>query len=263
MPRCDRCRELLESPWCSNIRLGLLIVCLFIVLVHYSTTLPTFRVVAIGDSLIRESQRSYGMLDQISYQIGIVARPYYIQVFNSGVNSDTIGNIRKRLAVDCYAHAPRIVLLYWDSDVSNYDEYEMSNDEIADHRWWYLENLGFVLDRLKEHSEYILVSGPTLMGEKPRGHNYKDRMMEAYLNMNKNASLSRGIDYLDSRSEFYRALPSGWNEDSGFLTEDGEHMNSRGAQLMAELVSKRIKSWLLKPAKPQRLKKKNAHSTNL
>jgi len=230
--------------------------CITIIIVYFLYFFNTIRIVAIGDSLINKAEIEFGLLDQIYDQILVASQPHKVRIINAGVDSDTIADIHRRLWSSCYIYFPHAIVLFWDSDVSNYEESLMTIEEIKVHRENYRNMLGKVLDRLKEHSEYVLVTGPTLYGELTRGTNAKDGMVEDYLSMNVNATLIRGIEYLDSRSVLMDALPVGWGLQNdtdfvvvdglggGYFSIDGEHLNLRGSQIVARLISERLINWL-------------------
>ena len=210
----------------------------------YVPTTP--RIVGLGDSLINQSQREHQMLDQISDLIQLSLRTPFVQLFDIGLNNQPIAKIRSRLRWLIDLLLPDAVLLYFGSDC-DVDETLLSATEVLDLRLAYRRNLGFVLTHLQRRARYVVVTGPTLMGELPHGQNAKDGMLDAYRNMTRAAAVKRGIDYIDSRAAFFAALPRGWAQRSGHLTGDGQHLNARGAALVARLVAEPLSAWLARP----------------
>lgn len=244
---------------CCSLRCFLITLFVLMVIIgvlYYVYFYNSIRIVFIGDSLVYEAEIEYGLLDRIYEQLQPAAHPYHLRIINSGVNADTIADIYRRLWFHCYIYFPHAIVLFWDSDVSNYEEAAMSPDELKGHRLNYRTMLHRTLDRLRDHSEYTLVTGPALYGELPRGQNIKDKMVEEYLAMNKNASFNCGVEYLDSRTPLIAVLPKGWGQTNltgflvinglagGFLTIDGEHFNRRGTDIMADLISERLIFWM-------------------
>ena len=119
----------------------------------------------------------------------------------------------------------------------------MTPEEVQLQRKNYKENLAYVLDTIQQNTEYMVVTGPTLMGELP---NYKTEMMDAYLAINKNITAEMGIDYVDTRSIYLKDLPDDWNKTYGYFTLDGEHLNRRGATKMALILSSMLSAWYCK-----------------
>ena len=81
----------------------------------------------------------------------------------------------------------------------------------------------------------VSVGGPSLYGELPRGQNQRDDIFEAYMSINADVCRLYNISFLRTRDIFFNHLPADWNEHQGYLTQDGEHPNARGAQLMQSI----------------------------
>jgi len=170
------------------------------------------------------------MLDKVRWQIAPYVGYTNTVLYNMGRNSDTIKGIRNRLVRDCLSLHPNGVLLYWDSDVSDYPD---SSNKTAE----YIADMSHVLDQLQSHVQDIVVTGPTLYGELPHGQNGKDDEYDKYRDINRNMSEARGIAYIDSRTMFFDALPRGWSQHSGYLTLDGEHLNGHGSRILASAIA--------------------------
>ncbi len=242
----DHCRERMRSPKHNRHNVRASIVVLIIVGVLYVYVLTTTRIVGLGDSMINSSQHDHQMLDLIGDLIQPSLRTPFVQLFDMGRGNQPIAKIRSRLLWTIDPFLPDAVLLYFGSDCDN-DDALLSAAQKLDLRRAYRRNLGFVLKHLQRRARYVVVTGPTLMGELPHGRNPKDAMLDAYRNLTRAVAAKRGIDYIDSRAAFFAALPRGWAQPAGHLTWDGEHLNARGAALVARLVAERLSVWLARP----------------
>jgi len=83
---------------------------------------------------------------------------------------------------------------------------------------------------------YIAVAGPTIFGEKPRGTNLRDPIYDYYEEMNVNITGEFGIKYIPTRTTFFDNIPPWWPLQWGilkeYLTQDSEHLNGRGHNII-------------------------------
>ena len=171
------------------------------------------------------------------------ARPF--ELLDAGVNGDRIADIRERLEDDVLALRPDVVILYWDSDVSDVDEADKTPDEVRQLRELYERDVVTVLQRLAAAGAHVVMSGPTLIGERPHARNGKDPQLDLYRDMNRRIAAAAGVRYIDTRRAFQARRPAGAaaTVDRGLLTEDGEHLNARGARLAGTLFARAIAAW--------------------
>jgi lysophospholipase L1-like esterase len=207
------------------------------------------RIVFVGDSLVHRSAQDHGLLRQIREDLvrGHPSRTF--EIVEAGVNGDRIADIRGRLQRDVLDLRPHAVVLYWDSDVSDVDEHSMARDEVLKVRAAYEADLRAVVGRLVASGAHVLMSGPTLIGERPRRRNEKDGQLDAYRRINRRVASSLKIEYLDTRRAFFAMRPAGAppDVDRGLLTEDGEHLNDRGVEVARSLFVRAIDAWLSTP----------------
>jgi lysophospholipase L1-like esterase len=91
------------------------------------------------------------------------------------------------------------------------------------------------------------VAGPTLFGERPRGRNQKDHVLDAYAEINRRVCHAHQVAWIDTRHAAFAWLgehTKGRERDSGYLTEDGEHLNRAGTELVAAEMAYAIGRWL-------------------
>jgi dipeptidyl aminopeptidase/acylaminoacyl peptidase len=208
---------------------------------------PAIRIVFVGDSLLHRSGEDYRLFDLIREELAR-RHPYVaIEVVDAAVNGNRIADVRERLRRDVLDLHPAAVVLYWDSDVSDVDEGSMRPDEVRAVRAAYEGDTTMVAKALVESGAYVVMSGPTLIGERPRRRNQKDTQLNAYRNMNRRIASSLKITYIDTRRAFFAQRPPGMSPDvdRGLLTEDGEHLNARGVSIVQALFVQALDAWLL------------------
>jgi lysophospholipase L1-like esterase len=197
--------------------------------------------VFLGDSLVHRSDGDHGLLDLVRRGLEGGERGRRFELVEAGRNGNRIADLRKRLREDVLARQPSAVVLYWDSDVSDVNEADLTPGQVAQVRAAYESDLAQVLGTLVGAGAYVIVTGPTLIGEKPHGQNPKDAQLDAYAALNRKVAAGFGARYLDSRRAFlhHEALAK-----AGPLTEDGEHLSAAGVGLLAEELLKALRHWL-------------------
>ncbi|MCX6550006.1 MAG: GDSL-type esterase/lipase family protein [Acidobacteria bacterium] len=210
------------------------------------TAVSAIRIVFVGDSLVHRSAADHAMLDAV--RAGLTERhpSLTFELIDAGVNGNGIADIQARLDEDVLALHPAAVVLYWDSDVSDVDESHMSEAQVATLRAAYKRRLHAVLTTLVASGAHVIVSGPTLIGELPRGRNPKDRQLDAYRWMNRAMAASLKVVYIDTRRAFFARRPrqAPVDADHGLLTEDGEHLNDDGAAVVRDQFVNALDAWL-------------------
>ncbi len=207
---------------------------------------PVTRIVFVGDSLVRRSEADHAMLAAVRRELARRHPSLNLEVVDASVNGDRIADISDRLDSDVLFLHPAAVVLYFDSDVSNVDDVRMSESERRAVRAAYERDLRDVLTRLVAAGVRVFLSGPTVIGERPRGLNGKDPQLDAYRRMNRRIASSLKVAYIDTRRLFFAKRPAGASPtlDRGLLTEDGEHLNQHGADVAGDLFVRSLDAWL-------------------
>jgi lysophospholipase L1-like esterase len=200
-------------------------------------------VVLFGDSLIARPCQAHALGYSLNNDLYTRESDFYPEIVCAGTSGAPIAELREKMNADVLsrfnyaspftfqrAGPPVAVVLYWDSDINSGSAPEDPNsDEAVDA---YLSNLYYVIERLQKNDVVVILAGPTLSGELPDGENELDEYLNYYVQLNNETAVKYNITYLDTRSMYYAALPEGWDETSGYLTEDGEHPNGRGAAVL-------------------------------
>jgi lysophospholipase L1-like esterase len=219
---------------------------------HVPATASVVRVVFVGDSLVHRSAEDHDLLDAVARELARRHPALQFEMVDAGVNGNTIADIQARLDEDVIALMPAAVVLYWDSDVSEVDESRLSAAAVSARRTNYRRTLSDVMKRLVDAGVHVIVSGPTLIGEAPRGQNPKDRMLDDYRRINRAVARSFNAAYVDTRRAFLAQLTRQPPANGGakLLTEDGEHLNDAGAAEVQKQFVAALDSWLRTRAAP-------------
>jgi lysophospholipase L1-like esterase len=203
------------------------------------------RIVFVGDSLVNRSATDHDFLEAVRARLETSHPALRVELVNAGVNGDTIGEIRDRLARDVLRLHPSAVVLYWDSDAVDVVEEHLKHRQVRARHAAYEETLHGVLEALKAAGAYVVVAGPTLDGEGRRGQNPLDHQLDAYEAINRRVCAELEVAFVDTRHAAFRWLsrhpPAGG--DRLQLTEDGEHLSAAGSELVAEEIARTLASW--------------------
>ena len=133
------------------------------------TDLP-LRIVLLGDSLINKPYQQHDLGGKIQKYLS--QYPYALNITNCGFNGHMIASIREEPLTDCALPLkPHAVIVFWDSDCSNVQEYDMTDDEVTLLRSAYLGNVAALVSTLVD-------TGKLLCREKfYRGMILKNRIM--------------------------------------------------------------------------------------
>ncbi len=197
------------------------------------------RIVFVGDSLVNRSEQDHGLLSLVKQGLQRSQADRGFELLNEGVNGDCIADIRTRLSRDVLAYRPAAVVLYWDSDAADVEAAGELPARARQLRQAYERNLDAVLDTLATATGQVVVTGPTLFGERAHGRNPKDHVLDAYAAINRRACQRHHATWIDTRAAAFRWLHHNrvaHDQDSRLLTEDGEHLNATGVALVAQEI---------------------------
>lgn len=214
---------------------------------------PNRRTVHIyGDSLVWHACDYYHLAYHLGNDLYYNKQAYRPEVTSWGYSLYRIGDLRNAL----HQHAlrrfdystiftwkltqpPDAVILYWDSDVNpgpRDGSSAMANSSISR----YLMDLNWVIEKLQANCKVVILAGPTLTGELPRGQNPLDAQLDYYTNLNQQTAARYNITFINTRDWYFANLPAGWNHFSGWLTVDGEHPNRRGSTMLRTVFRKAL-----------------------
>jgi len=114
----------------------------------------------------------------------------------------------------------------------------------------YREGLHALVKKLQGTGAQVVVASPIVAGERRRGSNVLDPVVDNYARTAEEVAEEHGVPFLDLRSLFFDRLlaENSTSKDYGVLTCDGIHLNAAGNALTAEAVLGKLRT--LSPAKP-------------
>jgi hypothetical protein len=188
-------------------------------------------------------------LDPLLYK-NIRSRGKYIRNIDVyGYNGNPIAAIKEKYYnnFDAYVRNGyyRGVILFYDSDVSNYDETTMTPTQVTSLRQSYEENLVAIIHSIKPYAK-LAVASPALLSD----GNYtrmianfganKTQMLNDYASINQRICADTGIEYIDIRGAYLDSLHRGYDPAE---VEDGEHPNALGQDIAGRLFASVLDTW--------------------
>lgn len=224
-----------------------------VVLINVWVNANNRRVVALfGDSLIQIPSEQHYLSYHLAADLYYIKQHHQTEVFYFGHGGYKIADLRAVMhdklfhrfdysSAFTWRHAgpPDAVILYWDSDV-NPGPHDGTTPLTNATLTAYVHNLHYVLEQLKSHCKVVIMGGPTLSGELPRGQNHLDAYLDHYVILNSQIAEALNVTYINTRDAYFDNLPDDWDQSSGYLTTDGEHPNRRGSTLLRTLFRKAL-----------------------
>lgn len=253
--RCKHCWSNKKVVFCAKVTTLAIFAAYVIgaIFINIWVVQPNRRVIELyGDSLVAIPTDDYYLDYHLYTDLYYLKKHFNPEVSAWGHGGYRISDLRRELHSKVFhrfdystvftwrlAGPPDAVILYWDSDVDpgpKDGSDPMNNDTVAA----YLNTLYDVLGDLKNRVGTVIMAGPTLVGELPRGMNAKDDTLDYYAQLNNETAAMFNVTYINTRDLYFANLPEGWNKSSGYLTRDGEHPNRRGSTLLREAFRKAL-----------------------
>ena len=166
------------------------------------------KVSLLGDSLIHKACESYQLIEKFQ----AIVSGYNVTFTDNGSNGSKIVPISQIYAENVLPTNPDVVILLWDSDVSNVDENVLPKDEVEKIRAEYVSTLKQLVEDINNSGAFLLIGGPTVLGEgtmlgAPQRFWNKKKMLDDYRQMNREVAESHGVKYVDVREAFITRRP--------------------------------------------------------
>jgi len=188
------------------------------------------RICFIGDSLIQYTDKDFQLVYHLIAALQTALPSFHFAPIETGVGGNKIADIKARYQRDCLDRRPDSIVLSWQTDA---DE---GNEDVAQ----YTSDLDEVLSAFSAAVPpgHVIVAGPTLYGELPRGQNRYDSLFETYVDVNTRVAAEHNVTYVSTRDVFFNILEAThWTRPYGALTQHDEmHHNANGAAVQEAVL---------------------------
>jgi len=193
------------------------------------------RIIFLGDSITEEGVQPEGYVTRTAKVISDTYPDLNIEVIGAGISGHKVPNCQKRLDRDVISKKPTIVVIYIGiNDVWWWNGRWGKGTTIED----FESGLHDMIKRITTAGARVILSTPTVIGEKTDGSNEFDNMLEEYSGISRQVAQATGSQLLDLRLEFMNYLKKHNTEnlERGILTRDGVHLNEQGNVLLSALM---------------------------
>ncbi len=204
-----------------------------VLLVYRADKSKKKKIVFFGDSLTEHATLNKGyitLMKKMLDQLGIIN----YELICAGISGNKIYDLYLRMEEDVLGKSPHIVVVFigvndvWQKKTHN------TGTDIDKFENFYRA----IITKLKISAVKIVLCTPALIGEKKDGLNEQDEELNNYCNIIRNLAAELDLPLVDIRNAFiaYEEANNTDDKEKGLLTIDGVHLNSKGNQLVAELM---------------------------
>ncbi len=187
-------------------------------------------IVFLGDSITAQGAGEKGYVTLFRQVIEKSRPDSGIKVIGAGIGGNKVPDLEARLDKDVLSHKPDAVVIYIGiNDV--WHSTRGQGTEIAA----FETGLRSLIKRCNDAGARVVLSTPSVIGEKYDGSNDLDRMLNEYSAVSRSVAMETGARLLDLRAAFIANLKeyNTANESQGILTTDGVHLNDAGNRFVA------------------------------
>jgi isoamyl acetate esterase len=198
------------------------------------------KVIFFGDSITELAVKPGGYIVRIDSLCKLENRQDQYEFIGAGVGGNKIYDLYLRMEDDVLNKNPDVVIIYIGvNDV--WHKRSMGTGTDADKFEKFYQA---VINKIKAKGSKIILCTPAVIGEKTDFSNEQDGDLNKYSNIIREIAKKNGLPLVDLRQIFldYNKLNNKENKESGILTVDKVHLNTKGNELVAEEMWKAIKS---------------------
>lgn len=158
----------------------------------------------------------------------------------SGIGGNKVYDLYLRLEEDVLIKNPDVVFIWIGvNDVWHKTSLGTGTDADKFERFYLA-----ILRKLKDKNIKAVLVTPAVVGEKTDMSNPLDGDLNKYCNIIRDIAKKNDLPVVDLRNEFFNYYKTGnpGNEEKNILTYDKVHLNTKGNQLVAELMWKAVKA---------------------
>lgn len=193
------------------------------------------RIVFFGDSITQQGAQPGGYVNLVADSIHSVYPDLGIEVIGAGISGNKVPDLLARVEQDVLSKNPTKVVVYIGiNDVWHWENFSRQGTTKED----FAAGLRTLIDTLQQANASVILTTPSVIGEKVDGTNPQDDMLEEYAQISRDVAIETGAELLDLRQAFLDYLKENnpENVEQGILTTDGVHLNEAGNRFVAELM---------------------------
>lgn len=190
------------------------------------------RIVFFGDSITQAGVDPGGYVTLVDSTLQATYPNAGITVIGAGISGNKVPDLLARVDADVLSHNPTHVVIYIGiNDVWHWFKF----DPVGTEKDVFESGLRELIQLFKTHDIEVILSTPSVIGEKTDGSNEGEEMLDEYSDVSRMVAAEEGAILMDLRSAFtkYLDMNNPDNQESGILTSDGVHLNPAGNEFVA------------------------------
>ncbi len=202
------------------------------------------KVIFFGDSIteLGVKEKPYkGYILKMDSLCAVEKKSEQYEFMGSGISANKVYDLYLRLEEDVLSKNPDIVFIWVGvNDVWHKTLLGTGTDADKFERFYLA-----ILKKLKEKNIKAVLVTPAVVGEKTDMSNPLDSDLNKYCNIIRVIAKKNDLPLVDLRNEFHEYYQNNNpnNEEKNILTYDKVHLNTKGNQLVAELMWKAVKTF--------------------
>jgi len=189
------------------------------------------RVVFFGDSITQMGVNKGGYIDRMNDTITARGDRDRYELIGAGIGGNKVYDLYLRMEDDVLAKKPDVVVIYIGiNDV--WHKTSGTGTDLDKYERFYVA----IIKKLQAKNIAVILSTPTVIGEKHDGSNPQDADLDKYSDVVRKLSKEFNCKLVDLRKIFINYLKENnpQNLESGILTTDRVHLNDKGNSILAD-----------------------------
>lgn len=217
------------APW--SLALATLLTLAATALASAGELAPGERIVFLGDSITQAGAGPNGYVTMVRKAIDEKFPDKDIEVIGAGISGNKVTDLQRRLEKDVLAKKPTIVIIY----IGINDVWHSLRDR-GTSKEDFEAGLKSIIEKINGVGAKVILSTPSVIGEKTDGSNQLDKMLDEYADISRQVAKETDSQLLDLRKAFLSQLAksNADQKERGVLTTDGVHLNEQGNEFVAD-----------------------------
>lgn len=214
-----------------------LLVC-FALLSAWETYDPPTKIVFFGDSITQAGVNPGGYIDVMKTMLEKAGIKDQYQLIGAGIGGNKVYDLYLRLEDDVLMQKPDVVFIWVGvNDVWHKRSFGTGTDADKFEKFYVA-----LIKKIQATGAKVVVATPATIGERTDFSNELDGDLNLYSNIIRNIAARFDCPVADFRKEFlkYNLANNPQNKESGILTTDRVHLNSKGNELVADMLYKML-----------------------
>lgn len=195
------------------------------------------RVVFFGDSITQMGVNKGGYIDLMNNKLSANGKAEKFELIGAGIGGNKVYDLYLRIEEDVLERKPDVVIIYIGiNDV--WHKTSGTGTDLDKYEKFYAA----IIKKLQAKGCKVILSTPTVIGEKRDGSNPQDKDLDLYSTVVRKLSTQFNCKLVDLRKVFmdYLKQNNTANAESGILTTDRVHLNEKGNEMVAIEMLKAI-----------------------